>query len=161
MSIALVDPLVALEHTHDQLSKAVMVLSRVVAQARKDISPSPMEWKAFAARLASLHEELLSCFAKEEEGLFPYIREHMPALRAKIDQLVSAHDAMCGILARLSHAMTCAKPCQFEDRALELFERFEAMHIQHARDEAALLHVLGHVLDGPQRVEVAALLEGL
>ena len=161
MSLALVDPLLALEHTHENLSKVIAILSRVVAQARKEIAPSEVEWNTFAEKLAILQEELVQCFAREEEGLFPYIRERMPALRAKIDHLISAHDAMCSTLARLNHAVACARGHRFEEQTLALFERFEAMHVQHARDESALLHALGHALDGSQRVEVAALLEGL
>src|SRR4051812_33990570 len=128
------DPIVEFEHTHGRLSELVLELTRTVAAARPGRTPTETEWRSFSHRLDELREQLLLYFAREEEGLLPYLREHMPMLRARADQLVAAHDTICGTLVRLTH-MVANDGRTLGPNVLSLFDRFESAYREHAREE--------------------------
>jgi iron-sulfur cluster repair protein YtfE (RIC family) len=162
VGVASIDPLGRFEHSHGKLTKLVL-------EVRDLIHASPREAAVASDRdrlvecLALLSEELLQHFADEEEGLFPFLRTHVPSKAGAVDRLESAHDAVCGSLVRLAHltshdrrALDASQPA-----VLHLFERFEAAYSAHSREEAALFEALAKTLDARQRKQLAALLRGL
>jgi len=119
--------------------------------------PSPAaQRRQLAEHLESLGNELLHHFAREEEGLFPFVRASLPAKSDAVDRLVEGHDVICGAILRL---------VQLVDGDLGAisthYERFELAYARHSQEEAALLEELGRVLDDGQRRELAEILRGL
>lgn len=147
-----VDPVGDLAHDHADINRRVLEVGAVIAGRRVE-SPA---W--LAASLSELREHLFLHFAREEEGLFPFVAEEIPELTERVHAMAVAHDAICGGLARMIHmAATEAKPIVLHN----VFERFEATYAAHAAAEAELLRTLEGRLDADQRTRLAALVNGL
>jgi hypothetical protein len=104
--------------------------------------------------LEELREPLFLHFVREEEGLFPFVAE----LAHRVQAMATAHDAICGALARMCQLAAVDAP---RASLAGVFERFETACAEHARTEATFLHELESRLDDAQRRRLAELVRGL
>lgn len=144
------DPVRELAHDHVDLNRRVLELAAYLSGERA--------LPALLPALKELREHLFLHFAREEEGLFPLVAEWMPELSDQVPAMVSAHDAVCGALARMIHVASTG-----DDAAglATLLGRFQAAYGDHSRSEAELLQRLDASLDAAQRAQLAALVRGL
>jgi iron-sulfur cluster repair protein YtfE (RIC family) len=145
------DPIRDLAHDHDDLNRRVLEL-RALLDGRRDADES------ISTRLSALREQLFLHFAREEEGLLPFVADQFPALAEQVHVIVVAHDTICGALARMVHLAT-TDPTSAVLHAV--FERFEASYAAHARAEVAVLRSLEGKLDEAQRRQLADLVRDL
>jgi iron-sulfur cluster repair protein YtfE (RIC family) len=146
------DPIGELAHDHADLNRQVLELGAII------VGPiAPIE-HALVERLTELREQLFLHFAREEEGLFPFVAEHIPELADQVNTMAMTHDTICGVVARMCYMATVSA----EPSALRpFFERFEQAYASHAKVEAELLRGLEGRLDGAQRAQLAALVRDL
>jgi iron-sulfur cluster repair protein YtfE (RIC family) len=157
------DPVSDLTHSHERLSSLALGLAPLVRAARSGGRIGAQEWDDFAERLTGLREELLHHFAKEEEGLFPFVRAHVPSKAETVRRMEDAHDTICGAVVRMAH-LASRSPHELGavlPSLLSLHERFEHAYAEHAREETELLEELGRALNERQRAELADLVQGL
>ncbi len=141
------DPVRNLAHDHADLTRRVLALGDSLTRPR-----------ALLPELEDLREHMFLHFAREEEGLFPLVSEHFPELAEQVLAMGSAHDAICGALARMIHTARA----EVDATSLHvLLARFQAAYADHARNEAELLHRLDAGLDAAQRAKLAELVRGL
>lgn len=146
------DPVHDLAHDHADLNRRVLEIGERIRGLEQDGAT------ALAAPLTELRELLFLHFAREEEGLFPFITDNVRPLAEQVHGMAVAHDTICGALARMCHlAASGGEPSTIAS----LFERFEHAYATHARTEAALLAKLDGILDARQRAKLAALVDGL
>lgn len=150
------DPVARFEHSHAALTRLVMEIREAIRE-----EPGEKSRKHLVERLERLRDELLRHFADEEEGLFPFLRSHVPARAEAVDRLADTHDALCGAVVRLVHLVQDDRKAPEPPTIESHYERFESTYGQHSRAEAALLEELGATLDAPQRTELARILKGL
>ena len=143
------DPVRNLVHDHAELNRQVLELSAILAEHH---ALPPM-----LPALKELREHMFLHFAREEEGLFPYLAEMAPDLELAVTELIAMHDEICGALARMVHVVG-AEP-RF-DVMLPLFDRFESSYVRHAEAEHKLLETTAARLTGAQRGELAAMVAG-
>ena len=144
------DPVRDLAHDHAELSRRVRELGALLTK-HQALSPLLPE-------LQELREHMFLHFAREEEGLFPLASDWIPDLGEQVLAMVSAHDAICGALARMIHmASTEADAAAFEG----LLARFQTAYADHAKNERELLQRLDAGLDAAQRAQLAELVRGL
>jgi DUF438 domain-containing protein len=144
------DPIDLLVHDHGELNRRVLALGALIRRARSiDLLVEP---------LADLRDHLFHHFAREEEGLFPFVTEHVSVLAEQIHVMELAHDTICGALARMVHL---AQGAASIESVTQLFDRFESSYAAHAQSEAALLEELEQRLDAEHRTALAALVAGL
>jgi iron-sulfur cluster repair protein YtfE (RIC family) len=149
------DPLLVLEHDHVHLSRLVAELRQMTAELER-ADPRPELSDELAATLAALRDDLFEHFGREEEALFPYLVEAVPDLGPAVARLEGAHDRICGGISRL-HALASlgdAALRQHRGRVAQLFARFDAEYVEHARQESEFLRGLGARLDDAQRRRV-------
>jgi iron-sulfur cluster repair protein YtfE (RIC family) len=146
------DPVLELMHDHEDLNHLVRDIAALV---RGDGLAAAMP--GLAAQLVELREHLFLHFAREEEGLFPYVATALDDLADEVAAMVSAHDTVCGAVARMIHAAQASDPAPIAG----LFERFEVSYTLHARAERTLLQRLADRLSPGQRAELVLLLRGL
>lgn len=166
------DPVHELTHDHGDLNRRVRELGALLDGG----ATTRPNRDRLAAILRDLREQLFLHFAREEEGLFPFVAERLPDLGERVAAMAIAHDAICGSLARMVYIATTGGPLGgvgAEDEAelaappgelallAALFERFEATYADHARREAELLGLLDDRLDGAQRAHLAELVRDL
>lgn len=154
------DPVSEFEHSHDRLTSLAMELRRSVAASHDAAFKS---WDTLVEQVHSLREELLLHFAKEEEGLFPFVRAHIPAKIDAVNRMERAHDTICGTVVRLGYLLK--RPPIDPDATLpqlhSLHERFERAYADHSREEKELFSELGTSLDSHKRAALIELLLGL
>ena len=150
------DPVRQLGHDHADINRRVLILASIMAELeRGGRVPVP---ESLVAALDALREALFLHFAREEEGLFPFVIEALPELGTQVREMETGHDAICGALARM---FELARAKTEVTAIAPLFHRFETAYAEHARVEAAVLQVLAERLDDAQRVRLAALVKGL
>jgi iron-sulfur cluster repair protein YtfE (RIC family) len=150
------DPVEELVHDHGDINRRVLVLgSAIHALDRNDGDGVAL---ALVTQLGELRELLFLHFAREEEGLFPFVSEAMPELTEQVHAMEVAHDAICGGLARMCHLAAANAEVQ---AVLAVFTRFETAYGSHAEMEATLLSTLSRRLDPEQRAQLAELVRGL
>lgn len=145
------DGIAAFEHTHGRISELVLRLGRALGARRR---------LALRTILSELREDLLVHFAREEEGLFPYVRTHLPEQADAVDRLAASHDAVCGAVVRLAH-LAEGSPNASTEALHSMYERFERAYAAHGVDEAALFQELGKKLSLQQKVELGEIVRGL
>ncbi|HEY0254479.1 MAG TPA: hemerythrin domain-containing protein [Kofleriaceae bacterium] len=144
------DGLHALTHDHGELNRRVLDLSALVAAAEPGSD--------LLDALVELREELFAHFAREEEGLFPYITAELPELASRVLEMAFVHDTVCGALSRACHT---AERDASRAQLVALYERFEQAYAGHARAESDFLEELQTRLTEGQRVQLSELVAGL
>jgi hypothetical protein len=151
------DPIQTFEHDRIRCSKLVHSLSERVDTSRR----RTLSRKRLANGIERLRDELFAHFAREEEGLFPFIVGQLPGARSTVDRLIAAHDAICG---SLSHLLLIASRAG-SDASLDAFDEvllgFNALYTEHANTEMALLREIDERLDKSQRARLRQLIRGL
>ena len=144
-------------HSHAHLGELMLELAELL---RDDVFAATPEARVALAQLAAeLRDELLEHFANEEEGLFPFVRDQVLALRATVERLQAAHDTICGALVRF--AFLAEREGEPSSEALLAYERFQVAYGAHAREESDLLDQLEQALTLKQQSELETLLRGL
>jgi iron-sulfur cluster repair protein YtfE (RIC family) len=150
------DPVQELVHDHADINRRVLALGAALrALDRNDGNGMAL---ALVNLLGELREHLFLHFAREEEGLFPFVADTVPELAGQVHAMALAHDAICGGLARMYHLASTNADLTV---ILAVFARFEAVYASHAETEAELLHQLSARLDPAQRARLAELVRGL
>jgi len=138
-----------LSHDHAELNRRVLALStRMQQQPVGDVAEAMLE----------LRELLFTHFAREEEGLFPFVAEHASGFTTRVYEMANAHDTICGALARACHLASVDGDAA---QLAAVYERFERAYAEHARSEGELLATLDLQLSAEDREQLAALVEAL
>ncbi len=157
------DPIRAFEHDHASLTILVFNVRDLIASVERGQLTCADVHAELASALTGLGEGLLTHFAREEEGLYPFIADQFPDLRDAVARLQSEHDTICGAALRMSHVGSSGPDALRANFKLvgEVFRRFETAYATHAHEERELLRSVGNQIDEPQRGLLAALTEGL
>ncbi len=161
-AMAAADPIFRLEHDHSHLGRLVQDLRAMAPRiVGADVDARDIR-DEFTSILQGLADDLFDHFAREEEGLFPYIVERFSELRGSIAALEQSHDRICGAASRLLSLLHRGARTD-DERSLvgSLFARFDAQYGEHARAESELLRMLAPRLSPAQRDELAELLRHL
>ncbi|HET9621332.1 MAG TPA: hemerythrin domain-containing protein [Kofleriaceae bacterium] len=150
------DPIQDLTHDHADINRRVLAIGAAIRALDRDGGNGLA--RALVGRLGELRELLFTHFAREEEGLFPFVTDAVSALTASIAEMATAHDAICGALARVYHL---AESNADIASITHMYTRFEAAYASHSEAEGRLLQQLGHVLDPAQRDQLSGLVRGL
>lgn len=151
------EPLDELTHDHAHMS-------RLVAEARdlvQTVGASPGDAQTRAAlgeALESLLDDLATHFAREEEGLFPFVAARLPESSARLRGLTQLHDGLCGALGRMLRQLDEPEP---EKALAAMFERFEVSYAEHSHEERDLIAALPKALSGDDLAELRGILESL
>lgn len=164
------DPLRAFEHDHAELTVLALGVRDLLQRIRREPAPEEL-FAELGAKLEELREDLLLHFAREEEGLFPFVAAQLPDLAGAVSRLRAAHDEICGAVLRVSYAGRDVRQgspgggkaalASGLPALLDRFERFEQVYTEHARAERELLQQLSVRLDERHRAELVKLIEGL
>lgn len=152
-----------LEHDHVHLSQLVFgVRDALVEGGRVDVV-GPEFLTELVRKVEELRDDLLLHFAQEEEGLFPYVVEHVPDAKSEVDRLQAAHDMICGTVVRMAYAARNQDRSETErvSTVAMLFERFLTAYQAHAPDEVVFLRDLSTRLSDAERLELAEIVRTL
>jgi iron-sulfur cluster repair protein YtfE (RIC family) len=153
----MLDPVQTFEHDRVRCSNLVRALGAQRAVSRR----KPVSRKRLVKVIERLRDKLFTHFAREEEGLFPFIVALLPDAGETVDRLIGAHDAICGSLSHL--LLLTSQPGGDTDLAAfdALLTSFNELYTEHADTEMTLLQELGERLDETQRTKLRQLIRGL
>jgi iron-sulfur cluster repair protein YtfE (RIC family) len=158
------DPVAHFEHSHAALSRLTLeVRDSMGAWSRTQCRDAEAR-ERLLTDLETLRDELIHHFAREEEGLFPFVRENVPSAAQAVDRLQDAHDSIGGALVQLAHLVEHTDEAGLaagRSTIEALYERFERAYAMHSQEEAVLFDGLGRTLDQRQRSGLAEILRGL
>ena len=144
------DALAHLGHDHADINRRVLAVAATLRE--------PTSVLRLVGPLTELRDQLFFHFAREEEGLFPFVAETFAELAPEVDRMAGAHDTICGGLARLLYlATSTASPAAL----VAVFERFQTAYAEHHAAETALFARLDTQLAAEQRGRLAELIAGL
>jgi len=152
----MIDPVQDLVHDHADINRRVFALGSTIRALESNDGDGMA--LALVTRLGELRELLFLHFAREEEGLFPFVSETVPELADQVHAMALAHDAICGGLARMYHLAAANAELS---TVLAVFTRFETAYASHSEVEGKLLHTLSIRLGTEQRAQLAELVRGL
>jgi iron-sulfur cluster repair protein YtfE (RIC family) len=110
--------------------------------------------------LVELRDELLTHLAREEEGLFPFVREHVAEMSDAVDRLAVAHDNICSAVAVLVHLV--GAPERSKQAALPTaMATFERVYALHEREEREVLQRLAQRLGHREQDQLRELVRSL
>jgi iron-sulfur cluster repair protein YtfE (RIC family) len=155
------DPVDALTHDHVHLSELASIVrgSLSTMESHGDSAAASDAKHDLVDAVESLRDELLTHFALEEEGLFPFVEVKAPELQERARSLAAAHDTVCGAVSRLLYLVH--RPREDSASCRAAFERFEQAYAAHAEEEVRFLRDLGGRLAEPERSELRRLILGL
>lgn len=150
------DPVKTFAHDHEEIHRRMLA---VFAERRRLAEPATAEALAgLEAAVLQLRDTLFLHFAREEEGLFPFVAETVPELAEAVAELANGHDAICGALSRIAQVLVSRGDVA---SLTPLFDRFEAAYAHHAAAESAMLARLDGRLTPGQATALARLVDGL
>jgi hemerythrin-like domain-containing protein len=156
------DPIEQLTHDHGQLGALVQVAAASLARMERSEEMSEEAIDELVHAVESLRDALLVHFAREEEGLFPFVDAHVPGLRAQVAGLLADHDA---VIARTAELIKAASQAVGTGVGYALcvssYDRFVEVYASHAQAEQALLRAVDAALDAEARHALRALLEAI
>jgi hypothetical protein len=148
------DSVHALGHDHLEINRQVLAVGALLRKLQRDGNAASV----LVTALGELCELLFFHFAREEEGVFPFIADAIPELAERARAMSIAHDTICGALARTFHLASAGGDVV---AIVTMYERFEVTYASHASLEASLLEDLDARLDPAQRATLVAMLKGL
>jgi hemerythrin-like domain-containing protein len=168
-----VDPIEELVHDHRELNELLVAVHEALARVERGQSSLADELHEVRDGIEAFREALLEHFAREQEGLLPFLVGRLPDVRARTDALVVEHDRIAtdlttlvkgvsrleGAAAEAAHAGVGAIVSAWRDD----LTRFEALYAAHAKSEAAFLHDVAETLakDPSATEQLRVLLDGI
>lgn len=146
------DAVAELRDVHEAIQRAV---DRLLPTMRA-LDPASTEFTPLALRsaLGELSESMLDLFAREE-GLMPFLAEHVPEMVSAAREVLAAHDQVSGALARLVHQ---TKRVAVASTLRRRFEHFASLYIPYAGRESQLIASLLERLTPEQRAALSSAL---
>ena len=156
------DPIEQLTHDHGHLSELVQTAAALLARMERAEEMSEGAIDELVHAVETLRDALLSHFAREEEGLFPFVDQKVPALAPQVAALLGDHDA---VIARTADLIRAAEQAAASGVGYALcvstYDRFVEVYAAHAQSEQALLRAVDAALDTEARSVLRALLEAI
>jgi hypothetical protein len=156
------DPIAELSHDHGHLSVLVVEVGSTLAQIERGEVSFEQGVDALHDATEVLRDALMLHFAREEEGLFPFLEVHAPSLLRRMEALRAEHDSICARANELTLASAQGlrdgvgfAPC------LSSFGRFEELYASHAREELAFLRDVDAALQPEDKERLRALLAAI
>ncbi len=140
------DPLKELAHDHRELSGLLLAVRDALSRVERGQSKLEDELHEIRDGIEALREALLEHFAREQEGLLPFVVARLPAVRPRTDQLIAEHDHIADVLT------TLLKDLGRIDSSGELapfstsLARFEDVYASHSRSELGFLEEVATAL---------------
>lgn len=165
----MLDPIEELVHDHRELNELLVAVHEALARVERGQSSLADELHEIRDGIEAFRDALLEHFAREQEGLLPFLVARLPDVRARADALVVEHDRIAADLTALVKGLsTLERAAEGGAGAVvaawrEDLTRFESLYAAHAKSEAAFLHEVAEALakDPSATEQLRALLEGI
>jgi hypothetical protein len=140
------NPILKLTHDHRDLTTLLVAVNEAVGRVDKGESKIEDELHELCDGIEAFREALLDHFAREQEGLLPFVATRVPSMQDRSEQVIADHDPlMAGLTALgkdLAHAEESGSLADWRRGLM----RFEELYGLHTRVELAFLQDLAGAL---------------
>jgi hemerythrin-like domain-containing protein len=132
------NPIAELTHDHRELSGLLIAVHEALSRVDKNQSKLEDELHEIGDGIEAFREHLLDHFAREQEGLLPFVVSHLPRFRDRSETLIIEHDRIAESLTKVVtsfHSVTAETLPTWR----ESLTRFEDLYATHTKSENAFL----------------------
>ena len=133
------DPIGELAHDHRELNGLLIAVEEALGRVERGRSTLDDELHEIHDGTEAFREALLEHFAREQEGLLPFVVSRLPPVRDQVDQLITEHDRIAEALTQLVKDVRAIAA----DGELAAFRaslaHFEELYASHTKGELAFL----------------------
>ena len=133
------DPLKELAHDHRELSGLLIAVRDALLRVERGQSKLDDELHEIRDGIEAFRESLLEHFAREQEGLLPFLAARLPAVRERTDQLIAEHDRIAEVLETLLRDLGKTDANGELGPFRDSLARFEELYASHSRAELGFL----------------------
>lgn len=144
----LADPIEALAHDHRELNGLLVAVHE--ALSRIDRKQSKLEDEVHEIRdgVEVFREALLEHFAREQEGVLPFVLSRFSDVESRIDRLIAEHDRIAECLNKLVVEVAQVDAESDTSRFRAELTRFDELYANHAKTELAFFADIMKRLEG-------------
>ena len=148
------DPLRELSHDHRELTSLLLAVHAAISRIKKRESRLEDELHEIRDGIEAFREALLVHFAREQEGLLPFVAKEVPSMTAQSERLMADHEDLAALLTRVVESLGAAETAATLESWSGDLARFEELYSAHSRIELAFLQDVARSLaDVPQSLE--------
>jgi len=133
------EPLKELAHDHRELSGLLIAVRDALSRVERGQSKLEDELHEIRDGVEVFREALLEHFAREQEGLIPFVVARLPAVRERTDQLIEEHDHIAEVLETLVRELGRIDTNSELSPFRASLARFEDLYASHSKAELDFL----------------------
>ena len=130
------DPIQDLAHDHRELSGLLIAVHEALNRVERGHSKLEDEQHEIRDGIEAFREALLEHFAREQEGLLPFVVTRLPAVQPRVDQLIAEHDRIAELLTKLVKDLEDVDGGELTAFRASL-SRFDELYAAHSKAELA------------------------
>ena len=133
------EPLKELAHDHRELSGLLIAVRDALSRVDRGHSKLEDELHEIRDGVEVFREALLEHFAREQEGLLPFVVARLPEVRHRTDQLIEEHDRIAEVLETLVRELGRVDASGELGPFRASLVRFEELYASHSKAELGFL----------------------
>ena len=140
------EPLEELAHDHRELSGLLIAVRDALSRVERGQSKLDDELHEIRDGIEGFREALLEHFAREQEGLLPFVVARLPDVRERTDQLIHEHDRIAEVLEALVRELGRLDTSNELSPFRAALAHFEDLYASHSRAELGFLEEVATAL---------------
>lgn len=132
-------PIQALTHDHRELNGLLVAVHEALTRIERGRSQLADELHEIRDGVEAFREAMLEHFAREQEGVLPFLLGRLPETSERIDRLIAEHDRIAESVNRLVAELAAIDTAGNVDRFRVELDRFDALYASHAKTELSFL----------------------
>jgi hemerythrin-like domain-containing protein len=133
------DPIQELAHDHRELSGLLLAVRDALVRVESGHSKLDDEVHEIRDGTEVFREALLEHFAREQEGLLPFVVARLPAVSRRVDELIAEHDRIADVLTVLVKELDAIEKGGKVGSFRAALTRFEDLYAAHSKAELGFL----------------------
>lgn len=142
------DPIQELAHDHQELSGLLLAVREALARVERGQSKLDDELHEIRDGTEVFREALLEHFAREQEGLLPFVLTRLPGVATRVDGLIAEHDHIAEVLTQLMKDLDAVDARGELHSFRTALARFEELYAAHSKAEVGFLTEVAEALAG-------------
>jgi hemerythrin-like domain-containing protein len=142
------DPIRELAHDHRELSGLLLAVREAVTRVERGQSKLEDELHEIRDGVEVFREAVLEHFAREQEGLLPFVAHRLPMAGERVDRLIAEHDRIADVLTTLVKDLNGVDASGDLQSFRASLARFEELYASHSKAELRFLTDVAESLAG-------------
>jgi hemerythrin-like domain-containing protein len=137
VEVAVVDPIESLAHDHRELNGLLVAVHEALLRVERGQSQLEDELHEIRDGIEVFREALLEHFAREQEGILPFVLTRLPESSERVDHLIAEHDRIAEFVTKIVDDVGSPETTDASARFRAALTRFDELYAAHARTELA------------------------